>query len=77
MSLPVDVENKIMNLGKGQAVNRGFLDIYKALVNESDMDGAPAKTLVFPFYDRNSKLKPGDWAAELHFVIRKVESVDE
>lgn len=76
MPLPADVERKVMALGRGEAVNRGFLDIYKAMANEANIDGSPAKTMILPMYDSASGLKPGDWAAELHFVIRKVESVE-
>ena len=75
--LPDDVTKKVMALGRGEAVNRGFLDIYRAMANEANIDGSPAKTMILPMYDKDSGLKPGDWAAELHFVIRKVESVGE
>ena len=76
MPLPLDVERKIMALGRGEAVNRGFLDLYRVMANEAVLDGSPAKTMILPMYDKDSGLKPGDWAAELHFVIRKVESVE-
>ncbi|MCI0564662.1 MAG: hypothetical protein MN733_39850 [Nitrososphaera sp.] len=77
MPLPADVEKKIMNLGKGEAVNRGFLDLYKAMANEANYDGAPSKTIILPMYDSESGLKPGDWACELHFVIRRVDDGQE
>lgn len=77
MPLPDDVQQKIMGLGRGEAVNRGFLDLFTAMANEGDVDGSPAKTMILPMYDASSGLQPGDWAAELHFVIRKVESVGE
>lgn len=77
MPLPTDVEQKIMNLGRGEAINRGFLDIFNAMVNESDIDLSPSKTMVLPLYDASSNLQSGDWAAELHFVVRKVGHVEE
>lgn len=77
MPLPDDVQKKIMGLGRGEAVNRGFLDIYRAMANEANIDGSPAKTMILPMYDKDSGLKPGDWAAELHFVIRKVEGLGD
>lgn len=75
--LPDDVTKKIMALGRGEAINRGFLDLFRAIANEANIDGSPAKTMILPMYDRDSGLKPGDWAAEIHFVIRKVESVGQ
>ena len=75
MPLPKDVEDKTLALGQGEAVNRGFLDIFRAMANEGDIDGSPAKTMILPMYDAQSGLQPGDWAAELHLVVRKVESV--
>lgn len=75
--LPADVEKKTLALGRGEAVNRGFLDIFRAMANEGNIDGSPAKTIILPMYDKDSGLKPGDWAAEIHFVIRKVESVGQ
>jgi len=75
MPLPSSVEDRVMNLGKGEAVNRGFLDIFRALVTEADFDHSPIKTMILGMYDKDCNLQPGDWAAELHFVIRKVESV--
>lgn len=72
MPLLSDTEEKILGLGRGEAINRGFLDIFNALVNEADIDGSPSKTMIMGFYDKDSNLQPGDWAAELHFTIRKV-----
>ena len=77
MILPSDCEQKVLALGKGEAVNRGFLDIFRAMANEANIDGSPSKTMILPMYDASSGLQPGDWAPELHFVIRKVESIGE
>lgn len=75
--LKPDVEDKVMGLGKGEAVNRGFLDVFRAMANEANFDGAPSKTMILPMYDDSSALQPGDWAPEIHLVIRKVEAVGE
>lgn len=75
MPLPSSVEQKVLSLGHGEAVNRGFLDIFRALANEANLDKSPMKTMILGMYDAQSNLQPGDWAAELHFVVRKVESV--
>jgi len=77
MPLQQSVEDRVMQLGHGEAVNRGFLDLYRAMANEANLDGSPAKTMILPLYDAACALQPGDWAPELHFVIRKVESVAE
>lgn len=77
MSLHPSCEEKILALGSGQQINRGFLDLFKAVVNDAEAQGLPSGTLVIPYYDENSNLQPDDWAAELHFVVRKVESVNE
>lgn len=54
-----------------------LLDMFEAMADEAALDGSPAKTLVLPLYDAQSGLQPGDLAAELHFVIRKVDHVIE
>lgn len=77
MSLHPDCEKKILSLGEGESVRRGMLDIFKATVNDVVIQGLPNGTCVVPFYNEESGLKPGDWAAELHFVVRQVESVNE
>lgn len=77
MPLPDDVQQKIMGLGRGEAVNRGFLDLFTAMANEGDIDGAPSKAMILPMYDASSGLQPGDWAPEIHFVLRRVEAADD
>jgi hypothetical protein len=77
MSLHPDVEKKILGLGSGEAVNRGFLDLFKAVVNDCIQQNLPNGTCIMPFYDEDSGLEPGDWAAEIHFVVRQVESVND
>ena len=72
-----DCVKKILALGEGEAINRGFLDLFKAVVNDSIATNLPNGTLVVPFYDENTDFKPGDWAAELNFVVRKIGDKDE
>ena len=72
-----DCEKKILDLGQGEAVNRGFLDLFRAVMNDSEAQNLASGTLVLPFYDENTNFKPGEWAAELHFVTRKTGEKDE
>lgn len=76
-SLKQSVVDKVLGLGSNESVNRGFLDLFNAMVNESNIDGAPAKTVIIPMYDASCALEADDWAPEIHLVIRKVESVEK
>lgn len=77
MLLHPDCEQKVLSIGEGESLRRGFLDIFRATINDCLQQDLPSGTLIIPFYDGDSNLKPGDWAAELHLVVRQVESVDE
>lgn len=77
MSLHPDVEKKIMALGESESLRRGFLDIFRATAKDAEIQNLPSGTLMIPFYDAESGLQPGDWAAELHLVVRQVESINE
>lgn len=72
MSLNPDCEKKVLAMGSGEAINRGFLDIFKAVAVE--IGDLPSGTLVVPFYDEHSGIKTGDFVAELHFVVRRVDT---
>lgn len=72
-----DCVKKILALGEGEAVNIGFLSLFEAVVNDSDIQELPSGTLVLPFYDEDTNFQPGEWAAELHFVARKMGEIDE
>lgn len=75
--LKAAVVDKVLGLGQSESIKQGFLDLYRAMANEANIDGAPAKTVVLPLYDASCALEPGDWAPEIHLVIRKVESVEQ
>ncbi len=66
-----DCKKKV--LGIADRPQQGFLDLFVAISREAAAEGLPARTLVFPMYDENSGLRPGEYAAEIHFVVRKVE----
>jgi len=71
------IEERVMNLGDNENLRRGFLDIFRALAVECEMDeqsgiNVPTRSLNMPMY-KDGDLQPGDWAADLFFVIRKVE----
>lgn len=77
MSIHPDCEAKINAFGGNESIKRGLLDLFKAVSNDAIQSGLPSGTLVMCFYDEDSNLQPGDWAAELHIVARKVESVND
>jgi hypothetical protein len=49
-----------------------LVGLFNKLSDEAESNGLPAATVVAVFYDEHCKLKEGDWAAELHLVVRKV-----
>lgn len=62
----------IMNLGQDQEVRRGFIELFEAFSNEPGAHELPAITYVLPCYDENTEFQPGDWAPEIHLVLRKI-----
>lgn len=82
MPLPLACENKIRTLGESESIRQGLLDLFKAMVKESEIEEEqlgetfPHKSLAWLMYE-DGDLEPGDWAAELHLVIRKVETVEQ
>ena len=68
--IAADCEKKI--LGIADRPQQGFLDMFRAIEREAALKDLPASTFVFPMYDENSGLQPGEYAAEIHFVVRKV-----
>lgn len=73
--IPDACKQIIMKFGDNESIRRGLIDLFNAASNEAQTKGLPASTLVIPFYDNN--LKPGDWAPELHIVVRKVVDHEE
>jgi hypothetical protein len=71
-----DCISKILGLCQGESVRDNFLSLFEAVQNDAEQQFLPHSTLAYPFYDEDSDLKPGDWVAELHFVVRQVEAVD-
>ena len=51
--------------------------LFNKLADEAEKNGLPAATVVTVFYDENCSLKEGDFAAELHLVVRKVTDDQE
>jgi len=76
MSLHPSCEEKIMGLGNNESIRRSFVDLFRAVTNNAIVLGVPNATEVLLLYDEDSNLQPGDWAAEIHLVVRQVESVD-
>ena len=77
MSLHPSCEDRIMKLGNNESIKKGFVDLFRAVSNEAVLKKVPSATFVQLLYDEDSNLQPGDWAAELHFVVRQVESVND
>lgn len=70
MNIAPDCLRKVEAIG--QNAGRGFADIFRAMATELSLSDDPSQTLVVPMYDETSGLKPGEYAAEIHFVLRKV-----
>lgn len=73
MELNQDCINKIKAMASDNT-GQSFCDLFTAIANDSEVQNKPSATLVLPLYDEGSNLRGGDWAPELHFVIRKVAS---
>jgi hypothetical protein len=54
-----------------------LVGLFNKLSDEAEANGLPAATVAAVFYDENCNLKEGDWAAELHLVVRKVSDERE
>ena len=68
-------ESKILNMGEKGKLREAFLSMFRQMAVAADEAEAPASTVILRLYDDDSDLKPGDWAPELHLVIRKVDRV--
>ena len=73
--IPPDCQDKLMQFGNNIS-GLSLVDLFKAVTNEAILNNLPASTLVITMYDDNSALHPGDYAAELHLVVRKVSDND-
>lgn len=62
-----------MAFGDNDSIRRGLLDLANAAANDAEAQELPSGTVVIPFYDETCSLSPGDWAAEIHVVTRKVQ----
>lgn len=48
-------------------------DWFRALAKEADITSMPSATLISAMYDKDSVFTTGQYAAELHFVVRRVD----
>jgi len=73
-----DCVDRIMAFGDNESIRQGLVDLANACSNDAEQRGLPSATFVISFYDADCSIEPGDWAAELHIVTRKVsdESAD-
>ena len=55
----------------------GVLELFQAVATEAKSMDLPSGTLVTTFYDQESKLVPGEYAAEIHFVVRRVDTDEQ
>lgn len=63
----------IMRLGDNDEIRKGFIELFEAFSNEPMNQELPAVTYILPCYDESCELQPGDWAPQIHLVLRKVE----
>lgn len=73
MKLADGCVRKIENLGNKESIRRGFRSLFEAITQEALAHHLPASTMVMLLYDEEDQLQSGEYAAELHFVVRKVE----
>lgn len=71
--IPEQCKDKIRAMSQQDNIREGFVELFTAVSNDADICNLPAGTLVIPMYDEDDNLQPGDWAPELHFVVRRVE----
>jgi len=64
---------RIEHIAKMENITLGFVEMFQAASNEAAVLEKPSVTIVVPLYDEECKLQTGDYAPELHFVVRKVE----
>lgn len=50
---------------------QAYLELFEAIAADAEISDIPSATCIVPIYDEGD-LSPGDWAPELHFVIRRV-----
>ncbi len=73
--IPNECANKIMSFGGDKEIRLSFLSMFNHMAEEGDKGNVPASTMILQLYDNDSNLQPGDWAPEIHFVLRKVDRV--
>jgi hypothetical protein len=66
-------KNFIMNLGTDPEVRVGFINLFDAFSEDPNIQDLPAVSYVLPCYDESCGLQPGDWAPQIHLVLRKVD----
>lgn len=67
-----DCAKKIQALDKEFAAG-ALLGLFTATINDAEEQKLPSATLAIPLFDENSGLQSGDWAPELHIVVRRIE----
>ena len=68
MTLTEAIKAKIMGL---KVNNQAYLELFEAIAADAAMRDVPSATCIVPVYEYGD-LSPGDWAPELHFVVRQV-----
>lgn len=70
--IPETCKNKILAMAAAPKIAEGFVELFSATIKDAKVGDLPAGTLIVPMYDESDDLQPGDYACELHFVVRKV-----
>lgn len=71
-ALNENVKQKILGL---KLTPELLLDCYTAIAEDAVIREVPAGTLIIPLYE-DGDLESGDYAPELHFVVRVVEGIN-
>ncbi len=50
---------------------QAYLELFEAIAADAAIRSVPSATLIVPIFE-DGDLSPGEWAPELHFVMRQV-----
>lgn len=68
----IDPEINLTKDQEGDTIRQGFFDLFNAMANEARIKNSPAQTMIIPMARPGAIIAPGEYMAELHFVVRKV-----
>lgn len=70
--LKQQVADNIRGLSKAPDIGASFLEMFETLCADCKQNDLPSSAVIATMYTEDSKLEPGDFAPEIHFVVRRV-----